>query len=168
MLGTASIDRGEKGGGGRCQECGAAAECCSGRPAKASPWRAGHPTRRLCRRAWLLLASIAAAAPALAGDRIGDIEFFGYKGLDVATIRKTLPVHEGDEYSDRAKYRVRQAVERVTGKEPTDVAAVCCDEKGNRLLFIGLPGLLGSPAHRAKAWPTIQSLRARNAFRRRS
>ncbi len=26
------------------------------------------------------------------------------------------------------------------GKEPTDVAAICCDEKGNRLLFIGLPG----------------------------
>jgi hypothetical protein len=28
----------------------------------------------------------------------------------------------------------------VIGKEPTDVAAICCDEKGNRLLFIGLPG----------------------------
>jgi hypothetical protein len=28
----------------------------------------------------------------------------------------------------------------VLGREPTDVAAICCDEKGNRVLFIGLPG----------------------------
>jgi hypothetical protein len=79
-------------------------------------------------------------ALAIAGDRIGDIEFFGYKGLDIAKIREALPAREGDEYSDQSKEQVRQAVTRSLGNEPTDVAAICCDDEGNRLLFIGLPG----------------------------
>ena len=91
-------------------------------------------------RAWLLWALATGAAPVSANDRIGNIEFFGYKGLDVAKIAKAIPVHEGDEYSDVTKNQIRQAVIDLTGKEPTDVAAVCCDEKGKRLLFIGLPG----------------------------
>ena len=80
------------------------------------------------------------AAQAIAGDRIGDIEFFGYKGLDTAKIRKILPVHEGNGYTEHTKTLVRQAVAGAIGKDPTDVAVICCDEKGNRLLFIGLPG----------------------------
>jgi len=77
---------------------------------------------------------------AIASERIGDIEFFGHKGLDVERIRASLPVHEGEEYSDRTKSQVREAVAAAIGKQPTDVAAICCDENGNRLLFIGLPG----------------------------
>jgi hypothetical protein len=95
--------------------------------------------RCLSGRGWLLLV-LFGAAPAIASDRIGDIEFFGYKGLDITKVRKTLLVHEGGQYSDRTKIQVRQAVADAIGKEPTDVAAICCDEKGNRLLFIGLPG----------------------------
>ena len=91
-------------------------------------------------RAWLLWALTSGAALVCASDRIGDIEFFGYKGLDVARIRTALPVHDGDEYSDVTKGQIRRAVVDVIGKEPTDVAGVCCDEKGNRLLFVGLPG----------------------------
>lgn len=90
-------------------------------------------------RGWLL-GVLLAGAPASASDRIGDIEFFGYKGFDVATIRGALPVHEGDGYSDQTKILVRQAVAGAIGKEPTGVAVICCGEKGNRLLFIGLPG----------------------------
>ena len=67
---------------------------------------------------------------AIASGRIGDIEFFGYKGIDIAKVRKALPVHEGDAYSDRTKSQVRQAMTGVIGKEPTDVAAICCDDKG--------------------------------------
>ncbi len=33
-------------------------------------------------------------------DVIGDIEFFGYKGIDISRIRKALPVREGDAYSE--------------------------------------------------------------------
>src|SRR5438045_3431148 len=72
---------------------------------------------------------LSSAHPLIARDRIGDIEFFGCKGLDVAKIRSAMPVHEGDEYSDRTKNEVRQAVAAMIGKEPTDVAAICCDEK---------------------------------------
>lgn len=77
---------------------------------------------------------------AIASERIGHSEVFGYKGLDVERIHASLPVREGEEYSDRTKFQVRQAVAAAIGKQPTDVAAICCDEKGNRLLFIGLPG----------------------------
>lgn len=78
--------------------------------------------------------------------QIGDIEFFGYKGIDIVRLRKDLPVHEGDVYSDRTKSLIHEAVLSALGKPPTDVAAVCCDEKGNRLLFIGLPGGSYKPA----------------------
>lgn len=90
-------------------------------------------TRELSSIAWLLL-----CAPAGASDHVGDIEFFGYEGLDIARIREALPVREGDPYSEGTKIMVRQAVVKLLGKEPTDVAAICCDEKGDRLLFIGL------------------------------
>jgi hypothetical protein len=90
-------------------------------------------------RRWFLI-FLFIVSPALAGDRIGDIEFFGYKDLDIASIRKALPVHESDEYSDRTKAQIRQSIVSATGKEPTDIAAICCDEKGNRLLFIALSG----------------------------
>lgn len=80
------------------------------------------------------------AASSVAADRIGDIEFFGYKGLDVVRIREGLPVHEGDEHRGGVKEQVRRAVADAAGKEPTDVALICCDEKGRHLLFIGLAG----------------------------
>ena len=87
-----------------------------------------------------LLLALLLAVPALAGDRIGDIEFFGYKGLPIAHIRAAMPVHEGATYSSQTKNEVRQALFAAIGKQPTDVASICCDEQGNRLLFIGLPG----------------------------
>ena len=94
--------------------------------------------RRVSKRALLL--ALLGTLPAIASDRVGDIEFFGYKGFDVAKIRELLPIHEGDEYSDRTKEVVSQAVKGMIGKATTDVAVICCDEKGNRLVFIGLPG----------------------------
>jgi hypothetical protein len=87
-----------------------------------------------------LLLFLVCAIAARSADRIGYIEFFGYKGLDLAAIRKAMPVHEGDAYSGQVKIQVRQALAAAIGKPPTDVAAICCDEKGNRLVFIGLPG----------------------------
>lgn len=84
---------------------------------------------------------LAATPSAVAGDRLGDIEFFGYQGFDVAKIRAALPVHEGGEFSQQtAVSLVREAVAAAIGQQPTDVSTICCDELGNRLLFIGLPG----------------------------
>jgi HEAT repeats len=74
--------------------------------------------------------------------RIATIEFFGHKGVDIAAIRAALPFHEGDELAggEEAKARVREAVVRAIGSEPTDVAAICCRQDGGVLLFIGLRG----------------------------
>lgn len=78
--------------------------------------------------------------------RIGEIDFYGYAGLDLDNIRAALPVREGDELSDsddavlKAINRITETVKRVVGKPPTDVAAVCCDAQGNAMFYIGLPG----------------------------
>ena len=75
-----------------------------------------------------------------AQDRISAIEFFGYGGLDVDAVRRTLSVHAGDTGIEQRKQQVREAVRRATGRDATDVTAVCCDEHGNSVLFVGLPG----------------------------
>jgi len=87
-----------------------------------------------------LILLLAMAGPAVARDRIALIEFFGYGGLDVRAIRQSSPVREGEPYSDEVKLRVRSAVKRITGRDATDVTGICCDERGDRVLFIGLPG----------------------------
>jgi hypothetical protein len=84
------------------------------------------------------LLSLAVAASA--AERIDLIEFFGYQGLDVDAVRKALPLHEGGNYYNKTKAAIREAVKRVTGKDATDVAGVCCNEQHHSVLFIGLPG----------------------------
>jgi len=85
---------------------------------------------------------------AVAPDRrpLGEVDFFGYKGLDVAAVRAALPFHEGDSFppakvhSDQLKRKVAEAIERAIGREPTDVSFVCCDAKQNYMVYVGLPG----------------------------
>ena len=76
--------------------------------------------------------------------QIGEIEFFGSHGLDIAAIRKSLPLSEGSNVSDAQLKHVREiissAVTRSSGLVPTDVVAVCCDNHGDVMIFIGLPG----------------------------
>ena len=83
---------------------------------------------------------------------LGEIEFFGYKGVDVDAIRAALPIHEGELFppltsvlpwssSDRIKQSINDRVKQVTGRETTDVSFVCCDAKQNFLVYIGLPGV---------------------------
>ena len=74
------------------------------------------------------------------------VDFFGYKGLDVAAIRPALPFQEGDSFppakvhTDELKKQVAAAIKQIIGREPTDVAFVCCDAKQHYLVYIGLPG----------------------------
>ncbi|HET6841433.1 MAG TPA: HEAT repeat domain-containing protein [Candidatus Angelobacter sp.] len=76
--------------------------------------------------------------------RIGEIYFFGYQadGLDVAKIRAALPVHAGQELKPGENFRpgITRAVMDLTGHPPTDIAMICCNEKGARWLYIGLAG----------------------------
>ncbi len=92
-------------------------------------------------RSRLVLAAPAFSAVAYSQTaRLGEIEFFGYSGLDIAALRKALPVHEGDQVSQSQKTvdGVTAAVKRVVGLEPTDVATICCDNKGEAMIYVGL------------------------------
>jgi hypothetical protein len=72
--------------------------------------------------------------------RVGEIEFFGYSGIDLAAVRSAIPFHEGDtlELSDeaigKALIQIKDAVHHVTGHDPTDVDPVCCDGKGQWMI----------------------------------
>ena len=77
----------------------------------------------------LLAGSIVAGQPEQppAPRAIGEIEFFGYKGLDVERVRAALPFHEGEMFppagspSPDLKDRIRRAVRGVLGRDATDV-----------------------------------------------
>lgn len=75
---------------------------------------------------------------------IGEIEFFGYQGsgLNLATLRDALPIHEGQyllvENLVAKRTTVGDAVQKVTGQATSDFAPVCCDEKGRFIIYIGL------------------------------
>ncbi len=78
--------------------------------------------------------------------RIGEIEFYGYAGLDVEKVRAAMPVREGDPFTTSDDIfletinRIKKEIRRVTGHPPTDVAVVCCDAQGNYMIYIGLLG----------------------------
>ncbi len=94
----------------------------------------------------VLLTALAVPPISAADHRLGAIEFFGYKGLDLSAIRAVLPFREGDVFppsniprSD-LKRRVAERVRQVIGRDPTDIAFVCCDANQNFTAYIGLPG----------------------------
>lgn len=75
---------------------------------------------------------------------IGEIEFFGYAGIDLDKLRAALPFHEqenfvGEEYAGKQE-QAYDAIKGVTGRYPTGINYVCCDKRGNEIIFIGLSG----------------------------
>lgn len=92
--------------------------------------------------AFLLLLICAVAANAQV--KIGFIDYFGTKEIDVEKVKSSMTVKQGDMVSlEKVPYFIidmKTAVERVTGKEPTDVAPGCCDQNGDWYIYIGLPG----------------------------
>jgi len=75
---------------------------------------------------------------------IGKIEFFGYAGIDINKLRAALPFHEQDSFIGETFEAQLEptgaAVKELTGHWPTDLANVCCEDRGNRVIFIGLAG----------------------------
>src|SRR5215216_6283784 len=95
----------------------------------------------------ILITILTAAAPALSQDEsltIGAIDFFGHDGLNVNLIRAALPLREGDQLSRASKGimvgRLRKAIKQATGREPSDIATVCCDNRGRLIIYICLRG----------------------------
>ena len=92
-------------------------------------------------RSRLLLAAAAISAAAYSQtSRIGEIDFFGYSGVDIAAVRQALPVREGDQINRSLKTTngIKAAVKQGFDIEPTDVATICCDSKGEAMIYIGL------------------------------
>jgi hypothetical protein len=100
---------------------------------------------------WLKIATLVAVIPGamLASDRrpLGEIDFFGYKGVDLAAIRSALPFREGDLFppartksSDDLKRQISEKIKQVIGSAPTDISFGCCDSKQNFGVYIGLSG----------------------------
>ena len=90
--------------------------------------------RPLCRAA---VVALGVAACAAASD-IGGIEFFGYGDLDRAAIRESLPLREGSPWLEENREALRNSVKDQVGTDPADMAVTCCDESGNRWIYIGL------------------------------
>jgi hypothetical protein len=97
----------------------------------------------------ILLASVLVSSAAFGQQKtqhIGDIEFYGYAGLDLGKIRAAMPLREGDNFSAspdsvfKLIEQVGEAVKSATGRTPTGVAPVCCDSQGDWIVYVGLPG----------------------------
>jgi len=93
----------------------------------------------------LVLFLISAAGIAQEADtKIGEIEFFGYHGVDLGSLRKSLSIREGDSISritaEEKFKQARQTILTSTGMQPTDLASVCCDDRNQLIIFIGLSG----------------------------
>lgn len=77
-------------------------------------------------------------------ETIANIDFFGYGNLDVLKLRSVLPIHPGEsiKQDDWSTYRSRidEAIRSQTGKLPTDVLRLCCNENGNSMIYIGVAG----------------------------
>ena len=95
----------------------------------------------------ILVAMLAAAAPSFSQNEsftVGAVDFYGSNGVNINLIRAAIPLREGDQFSPDSKEivvaRFKKAIKRVTGREPSDVAPVCCDERGRVVIYIGLRG----------------------------
>ena len=96
------------------------------------------------------LVSVAACA---AQPTIGAIDFFAYSGVDIDALRSSLTIRPGDPWTGETNQLVRSEIEELLGRRSSDIAAVCCDEDGNRIVYIGLADSPG-PSVRLNPQPT--------------
>ena len=61
-------------------------------------------------------------------------------------MRAALPIREGDAFPpagaapEESKARIGDSVRQLVGRPPTDLSVVCCDDGGQWMIYIGLPG----------------------------
>lgn len=117
-----------------------------------------HEPRKLLpvlRNRKISFAPILRAEPKLV---ISEVFFFGYEGLDLDAISRTLPIHNGLVLSNHAEFeslcqKIKQAVKRLAGTESTDESLVTFDKRN--IVYIGLPGASNIEMH-WKSPPTDQ------------
>lgn len=78
---------------------------------------------------------------------IGEINYFGYAGIDLDPIRAQIPLHNGDKitFATFSRDATEVAIARLTGHRPTDISIVCCDEGKHVFVYIGLGGTSSRP-----------------------
>lgn len=88
--------------------------------------------------------------------QVGAINYFGYGGLPLEKVRSVIPLHTGDtlSYATFSKKPIIDAVRGVTGKAPTDVAIIYCDDSRRLQIFIGLAGSTSRPVPVRTITPT--------------
>ncbi|WP_158941794.1 hypothetical protein [Granulicella sp. S190] len=106
-------------------------------------------------RCWSLLFALAASFSFLPGvparsqtageiPAIGQINFFGYGGINIKPIEAALPIQIGTVLSvetlESTQGLLEQRIRTVLGHEPTNIDFVCCDENHHLLVYIGLGG----------------------------
>lgn len=79
--------------------------------------------------------------------QVGEINYFGYAGIDLDLIRAQLPLHTGDKliFATFSRDATEVALTRLTGHRPTDIAIVCCDQSKHLFVYIGLGGSSSHP-----------------------
>lgn len=109
-----------------------------------------------------LAGAVQAQEAASATKRVGTVDLFGYAGWDrddpnTAALWKKLAARVGAEVKLGAtasfKRQVQGDVVAVTGKPATDVAVICCNEKGDLSVFVGMEGESAIPLEQ-RATPT--------------
>jgi hypothetical protein len=82
--------------------------------------------------AFLALIAVVSTASEIERRPLGEIDFFGYKGLNIATMRAALPFQEGQLFPpveakspEDLQRQVSQRIKQTIGREPTDVGFVC-------------------------------------------
>lgn len=79
--------------------------------------------------------------------QVGEVYYFGYGGINLAKLRAQMPLHSGDNFSFAAfdGKKIEAAITRVTGKPPTDLSEVCCDEVKHITFYVGVAGTTSRP-----------------------
>ncbi len=85
----------------------------------------------------LPLAAQSVATEPMAVPKIGHIEYYGLQKVSTQRIARALGLHVGDPLPP-SKGDVEERLEKVPGVVQARVEAVCCQDKGNAILFVGI------------------------------
>ena len=91
-----------------------------------------------------LVATLLSVAACVAQSTVGAIDFFAYADVDIDALRNDLSIRLGDTWTSETNQLLNSEIEKLLGRTPSHVGAVCCDEDGNRLIYIGLADGSGS------------------------
>ena len=91
-----------------------------------------------------LAVSLLSVAACAAQPTIRAIDFFAYADEDIDGLRNNLPIRPGDPWTSETDQLLRTQLEELLGRSPSEVTAVCCDEDGNRIVYVGLADSSGS------------------------